>query len=114
MENLGFCQAFNPLAHVMAEAGRMIRRQAQVFVHVKERDLRPFQIAEFDQLLEKPDLRIAGGEYRRRAPLRHQGLLNETLHLARRVLHQLLLRLIDTDAQGIDRKGFDGLGHRYC
>jgi len=48
--------AFNPLTHVPTEARRMIGRNPEVFVHVKERDLRPVHSAELDQLFEELDL----------------------------------------------------------
>ena len=108
---LRFDQALHPLAHAATETRRMTGRNAQVFVHVKERDLRPVHAAEFDQSFEKFDLRIARGKDCRGAALGQEYLLKIALHLARRLLHQVVLRGINTHPQRIDDKVLNRLGH---
>src|SRR4051812_22888235 len=50
------------LSHVTVKTGRMIAVDAEVFIHVKEGDLRPINPAQSDQRFQKLDLRIAGRE----------------------------------------------------
>src|SRR5439155_21431063 len=62
------------LAYVASEAGRMRRPDADVLVHVEHDDLRPVDRARH-QLVEEPQLRVAGGEHGvRHTSLRHRSL----------------------------------------
>ena len=59
MEVFRFQSCFNTFAHVLSEAGRMICIDAQVLVHVKERDARPIHTSQGHQRVEKLELRVA-------------------------------------------------------
>ena len=50
------------LAQVTAKAGAVIRVDAEILIHVKERDARPVHPAERHQRVEELELRIARGE----------------------------------------------------
>ena len=56
----------DPFAHIAPKAGLVIRVQAEVFIHVEQRQFRPIHAAKLDQCLEELDLRIARRQDNRR------------------------------------------------
>ena len=63
-------QRLNAFAQITAEARFVIGADAQVFVHVEERDFFPIDAGHRDEFLQEFNLRIAGGEDRGGAALR--------------------------------------------
>ena len=63
-----------PLVEIPPKAGRMRRRQVQVFVEVKQLHLRPRQLAPFDERRQELELRRAGRRDDARAPARRDAI----------------------------------------
>ncbi len=77
-------QIDQPFVHDVAEAGRMLLGEAQIFVHVEDRDAVPRDIIPGLQLLIERQLGIAGGEDRRRRALLGDRLTQDRSQIVRR------------------------------
>jgi len=101
MEGLGLHQRFDPFLHVVPEAGRVIGRNAQVFVHVEQRHLRPVDAAEGHKVLQELDLGIAGGQDGGGRTVAGDGVRQIIADLQRHVGGQIGLAGKDMNVQGI-------------
>ena len=99
------------LVHVAGETRRMVRVDAEILVHVKQRHARPLDAAELHKGVEELELRIAGGQNRRRLAAFADAVLNLVLREPRRRGHQFGGTRINLNREPVHRKSLSWRSH---